>query len=148
MGSITFLFLFQFFVFLISFYKDTAGQERYHVLGPIYYRDAKGAILVYDITDIDSFVKVKKWVKELHSMVGTNIAIAICGNKMDKEREKVVDLREAEKFSLFLCIFLSLHSLRSYARSVGAVHFTTSAKSGKGVADAFTFIARGMTSFL
>lgn len=89
---------------------------RYNSLGPIYYRDAKGqkikfkqaliiqpkkfkgAILVYDVTDIDSFVKVKKWVKELHSMVGTNIAIAICGNKIDREREKVVDLSEAESF--------------------------------------------------
>jgi GTPase SAR1 family protein len=57
---------------------------------------------VYDITDIDSFVKVKKWVKELHSMVGKNIAIAICGNKIDKEREKVVDLNEAEAFDSFL----------------------------------------------
>ncbi|KAH7829719.1 Rab21a [Monocercomonoides exilis] len=105
---------------------DTAGQERYHSLGPIYYREAKGAILVYDITDIDSFVKVKKWVKELHAMVGTNIAIAICGNKIDREREKVVDLSEAE----------------AYAASVGATHFTTSAKTGKGVQEAFTYVAR------
>lgn len=37
---------------------DTAGQERFHALGPIYYRDANGAILVYDITDKDSFEKV------------------------------------------------------------------------------------------
>ena len=37
---------------------DTAGQERFHALGPIYYRDADGAVLVYDITDADSFQKV------------------------------------------------------------------------------------------
>ena len=37
---------------------DTAGQERFHALGPIYYRDANGAILIYDITDADSFQKV------------------------------------------------------------------------------------------
>lgn len=37
---------------------DTAGQERFHALGPIYYRDSNGAILVYDITDEDSFQKV------------------------------------------------------------------------------------------
>ncbi|GFO25263.1 ras-related protein rab-21, partial [Plakobranchus ocellatus] len=36
---------------------DTAGQERFHALGPIYYRDSNGAILVYDITDEDSFQK-------------------------------------------------------------------------------------------
>ncbi len=38
--------------------QDTAGQERYHALGPIYYRDSHGAIVVYDITDEDSFAKV------------------------------------------------------------------------------------------
>lgn len=38
--------------------QDTAGQERFHALGPIYYRDSNGAILVYDITDEDSFQKV------------------------------------------------------------------------------------------
>lgn len=38
--------------------QDTAGQERYHALGPIYYRDSQGAIVVYDITDQDSFIKV------------------------------------------------------------------------------------------
>ena len=43
---------------------DTAGQERFHSLGPIYYRDAKGAVLVYDITDRPSFDRVKKWNKE------------------------------------------------------------------------------------
>lgn len=42
---------------------DTAGQERFHALGPIYYRDAQGALLVYDITDRDSFTKVRVWVK-------------------------------------------------------------------------------------
>ncbi|KAK2961333.1 putative Vacuolar protein sorting-associated protein 21 [Blattamonas nauphoetae] len=105
---------------------DTAGQERFQALGPIYYRESKGAILVYDITDIDSFVKVQKWVKELHKMVGTNIAIAICGNKIDKERERVVKQSEAE----------------TYAQTVGARHFNTSAKSGKGVNEAFQYIAR------
>lgn len=37
---------------------DTAGQERFHALGPIYYRESHGAVLVYDITDQDSFQKV------------------------------------------------------------------------------------------
>ena len=48
---------------------DTAGQERFHALGPIYYRDADSALLVFDITDPDSFIKVKSWVKELRKMV-------------------------------------------------------------------------------
>lgn len=42
--------------------QDTAGQERYHALGPIYYRDSDGAVVVYDITDEDSFKKVGPFV--------------------------------------------------------------------------------------
>merc|ERR1711967_200957 len=62
---------------------DTAGQERFHALGPIYYRDADGALLVYDITDYESFAKVQKWVRELRSIVGSDIEITIAGNKFD-----------------------------------------------------------------
>ncbi|KAG2460067.1 RAB21 protein, partial [Polypterus senegalus] len=58
---------------------DTAGQERFHALGPIYYRDSNGAILVYDITDEDSFQKVKNWVKELRKMLGNEICLCIVG---------------------------------------------------------------------
>ena len=47
---------------------DTAGQERYHALGPIYYRDANGAFLVYDITDAESFHRVQQWIKELRKV--------------------------------------------------------------------------------
>jgi Ras-related protein Rab-21 len=74
---------------------DTAGQERFHALGPIYYRDADGALLVYDITDAESFVKVKKWVKELRKIVGNDITIAIAGNKIDLEKNRSVLEHEA-----------------------------------------------------
>ncbi|KAJ8956478.1 hypothetical protein NQ314_006715 [Rhamnusium bicolor] len=54
---------------------DTAGQEKFHALGPIYYRSSNGAVLVYDITDEDSFQKVKNWVKELRKMLGNDICL-------------------------------------------------------------------------
>ncbi|CAH9069948.1 unnamed protein product [Cuscuta epithymum] len=44
---------------------DTAGQERYHSLAPMYYRGAAAAIIVYDISSLESFDRAKKWVKEL-----------------------------------------------------------------------------------
>lgn len=59
---------------------DTAGQERFHALGPIYYRDAEAALLVYDITDADSFRRVQTWVQELQQMVSTLGACIICEN--------------------------------------------------------------------
>eukprot|EP00731_Ephydatia_muelleri_P037831 Em0574g2a len=46
---------------------DTAGQERYHSLAPMYYRGAQAAIVVYDITNLDTFTRAKSWVKELQT---------------------------------------------------------------------------------
>jgi len=107
---------------------DTAGQERFHALGPIYYRDANGALLVYDITDRDSFTKVRNWVKELRKIVGKNISLVIAGNKSDMEKQRQVDEAEAE----------------AYAESVGAKHILCSAKTGKNVDAAFLEITKGM----
>ena len=107
---------------------DTAGQERFHALGPIYYRDADGALLVYDITDAESFNKVRKWVKELRKIVGNDINIAIAGNKIDMEKNRAVNEQDAIK----------------YAESVGATHFNTSAKTNKGLEEVFIDIASKM----
>lgn len=107
---------------------DTAGQERFHALGPIYYRDSHGALLVYDITDEDSFRKVKSWVKELRKMLGTDVCLRIIGNKTDLEKERHVSAEEATQ----------------YAESVGARHFLTSAKLNKGIEDVFLDITKAM----
>lgn len=79
---------------------DTAGQEKFHALGPIYYRSSNGAVLVYDITDQDSFQKVKNWVKELRKMLGTDICLVIVGNKSDLNKDRTVDSDEAERFEI------------------------------------------------
>merc|ERR1711904_353198 len=107
---------------------DTAGQERFHALGPIYYRDAQGALLVFDVTDGESFEKVKMWVKELRKMVGEEIVLAIAGNKSDLERNRQVSRAEGE----------------SYAASVDANYFDTSAKVNKGINEAFLDLAKRM----
>jgi len=83
---------------------------------------------VYDITDRDSFTKVRHWVKELRKIVGKNIVLVIAGNKSDMEKKRQVDEAEAE----------------AYAQSVGAVHVPTSAKTGKNVEAAFLEITKGM----
>ncbi|KAL0486438.1 Ras-related protein Rab [Acrasis kona] len=99
---------------------DTAGQERFHALGPIYYRNADGALLVYDVTDHDTFIRAKNWVKELRKVVGDDITITIAGNKSDMKNRQVSDEEVAE-----------------YAKSVGAVHLHTSAKANRNVDEAF-----------
>ncbi|KAL1130896.1 hypothetical protein AAG570_012137 [Ranatra chinensis] len=107
---------------------DTAGQERFHALGPIYYRMSNGAILVYDITDEDSFQKVKNWVKELKKMLGSEICLTIAGNKVDLEKERTVPEEVAEE----------------YSNSVGAVHVHTSAKQNKGIEEMFLDLTQRM----
>lgn len=78
---------------------DTAGQECYHALAPIYYRGASGAIIVYDITDAESFNRVRLWVKELRTSTDSkNIVIAIAGNKIDLEKSRSVSEAEAIRF--------------------------------------------------
>ena len=55
---------------------DTAGQERYHSLAPMYYRGAQAAIVVYDVTNTDTFVRAKNWVKELQVWLGALVSAA------------------------------------------------------------------------
>jgi Ras-related protein Rab-21 len=109
---------------------DTAGQERFHALGPIYYRDANGAILVYDITDKDSFQKVKNWVKELKKMLGNDICLSIAGNKTDLDRQRTVSPEEAEH----------------YAALVGATNFFTSAKNNVNIEELFLDLSERMVA--
>lgn len=104
------------------------STHRFHALGPIYYRGSNGAILVYDITDEESFQKVKSWVKELKKMLGNDITLAIAGNKMDLAKDRQVTLETAEE----------------YARGVGAKHYETSAKLNEGVDDLFLSLAKDM----
>ncbi|KAF0699261.1 Aste57867_10161 [Aphanomyces stellatus] len=68
---------------------DTAGQEKYHSLAPMYYRGAAAAIVVYDITRKQSLVTLKNWVKELKQLGPDNIVIAIAGNKSDLDDKRV-----------------------------------------------------------
>ena len=105
---------------------DTAGQERFRALAPNYYRQANGAVIAYDITDSSSFIRVKAWVKELQSQADKDIQIVLAGNKCDRESDRQINHAEATE----------------YARSIGAAVFNTSAKSGKGVQELYTEIAR------
>lgn len=63
--------------------QDTAGQEKYNAIAPVYYREALGAIIAYEITSRESFEKVKKWVNELEQHAPKGIVLSIAGNKAD-----------------------------------------------------------------
>lgn len=66
-------------------FQDTAGQERFRTLTPSYYRNAQGAILVYDVCSRQSFARLDAWFDELETYAtNTNIVKMLVGNKIDK----------------------------------------------------------------
>lgn len=110
---------------------DTAGAERFRSLTPSFYRKALGAILVYDITNRESLVKLDAWMAELDSYSDNpNIAIIVVGNKIDQDR--VVDREDGRKF----------------ARKHRALFIETSAKCDQFVSDAFKDIVEKVGLFL
>ncbi|KAJ9594196.1 hypothetical protein L9F63_014356 [Diploptera punctata] len=69
---------------------DTAGQERFRTLTPSYYRDAQGAILVYDVSNKQTFAKLETWLDELDTYsTKSNIVKMVVGNKIDRENREV-----------------------------------------------------------
>ncbi|XP_035173063.1 ras-related protein Rab-10-like isoform X3 [Oxyura jamaicensis] len=81
---------------------DTAGQERFHTLSTSYFRGAQGFVLVYDITNMDSFQGITSWMKDIHEKAGDEVDVILLGNKCDKESERVVPKRKGEKKSCVL----------------------------------------------
>jgi Rab family protein len=74
---------------------DTAGQEVYRGLAPMYYRSALIAIIVFDVTNQESHNSVSYWIRELQTNVEENIVILVCGNKTDLEDKRVVQSQKA-----------------------------------------------------
>ncbi|KAL4438908.1 hypothetical protein ABPG74_016628 [Tetrahymena malaccensis] len=104
---------------------DTAGQEKYRSLAPLYYRDTHAALIVYDITNKTSFEVLKKWVSELREHGPANITIAVVGNKVDLiEREEV-----------------KYDDAKSYANQLNAIFQYTSAKENQNIESLFVQIA-------
>jgi len=79
---------------------DTAGQERYRSISKSYYRGAVAGVVVYDITDAQSFANVGKWVKELRDYGSPDAVIMMIGNKRDLGDLRSVYLNEARDFAV------------------------------------------------
>ena len=68
---------------------DTAGQERFRTITTSYYRNAQGILLVYDITDRNSFLNMRTWVAQIHSNADINMNKILVGNKCDLIQQRV-----------------------------------------------------------
>ncbi|KAJ8347341.1 hypothetical protein SKAU_G00287420 [Synaphobranchus kaupii] len=99
---------------------DTAGQERFRTITSTYYRNTHGVIIVYDVTNQESFINVKRWLNEI-SQNCDNVCKILVGNKNDDPSKKQVDSQDAQRFG----------------ESVGVRVFETSAKENINVEEMF-----------
>jgi len=100
---------------------DTAGQERYRSLTKAYYKGAKGALLVYDITRRVTFENIDNWLIDLRTNGDKDILIILIGNKSDLEDKREVSKDEAE----------------TKAEQYNTAFLETSAKSGDNITKGF-----------
>ena len=77
---------------------DTAGQEKYRSVTPIYYRDAAAAICVFDVTNRQSLDDARKWLNDLRQYAPPHLVIRLAGNKCDLYQQEEVSLEEAKHF--------------------------------------------------
>ena len=106
---------------------DTAGQERFRSLGPIYYRGARAALAVFDVTRRDTMLSLKDWIRTFEEHTDDAVVV-IVGNKCDLEASIEVSVEEGNHF----------------ASEMGADCIRTSAHTGMGVSDVFTTVVKGI----
>lgn len=78
---------------------DTAGQERFRTLTASYYRGAHGIIVVYDVTDRETFENVRQWMLEIEKFANDNVCKVLVGNKCDLVEKRKVSREEGEELA-------------------------------------------------
>jgi Ras-related protein Rab-6A len=100
---------------------DTAGQEKFRALIPMYTRDANIILLVYDVTSKDSFLHLSDWLKDLTNVKKEDVIFAVVGNKIDLDDRREVNSNEGE----------------NYAKEHDFIFAEVSAKTGDGFSELF-----------
>ena len=78
---------------------DTAGQERFRTITSSYYRGAHGIIVVYDVTDAESFNNVKQWLHEIDRYANENVNKLLVGNKSDLQNKRAVTYEQGKELA-------------------------------------------------
>ena len=78
---------------------DTAGQEKYRAIASAYYRNAHGAIIVYDITRRESFENLNTWLTELRENGNEDLSIIVLGNKLDLIHDREINTEDGKAFA-------------------------------------------------
>uniref|UniRef100_A0A1A8FJ00 RAB6C, member RAS oncogene family n=1 Tax=Nothobranchius korthausae TaxID=1143690 RepID=A0A1A8FJ00_9TELE len=107
---------------------DTAGQERFRSLIPSYIRDSAAAVVVYDITNVNSFQQTTKWIDDVRTERGTDVIIMLVGNKTDLADKRQITTEEGEQ----------------RAKEMNVLFVETSAKTGYNVKQLFRRVAAAL----
>ena len=107
---------------------DTAGQERFRSLTSSYYKGGHGALIVYDITDKNSFDNIGKWLYDLRKNGGDKMQIILIGNKSDLNNKRAI----------------SENAGSMKAKSENIAFMETSAKNSEGVNEAFNLLIKNI----
>ena len=105
---------------------DTAGQERFKNIIASYYRGAHGILLIYDVTDKDSFKNLSNWLIEIEKNASKNVLKVLIGNKCDLEDKRVITYNQGKEF----------------ADTYGLKFLETSAKKNLNVNEAFETLGK------
>ncbi|CAL5978584.1 Rab1a [Hexamita inflata] len=108
---------------------DTAGQEKFDNIVQSYYRGSHGIMLVFDVTNRESFDSLQKWLTKAETCAGNEVVKLLIGAKTDLEGRQV-----------------SADEAKNYASSVGLKYVETSAKESLNVTESFEQLAKDMLS--
>jgi small GTP-binding protein len=103
---------------------DTAGQEKFRTITKAYYRGAHGILLVFDVSNPDTFAQSQGWMNSIRENITDPVSIVLVGNKCDLERAVTVEQAEA------------------FAREYGVQYFETSAKTGTNIESTIMAVAK------
>ena len=107
---------------------DTAGQERFKTITSAYYKGSHGVVLVYDITERESFNNISNWINESKKFAGNNIVRILVGNKCDLNEGRKVTFKEGSEF----------------AEREGMLFFEASAKARINIDEIFSDLTKAM----
>lgn len=107
---------------------DTAGQERFRTITTAYYRGAQGIMLVYDITDQESFQNIHNWHRNIRQHASSDVSLVLVGARREEEQARVVSTAEGQ----------------ALANELGIPFFECSARNNTNVTEAFIALTRSV----